>query len=147
MVMNIRGQTAFGNLGSPEKFQLGGPTGVRAYPGGEASGDSGYIGTLEGQYNIGSVAKLGNLQLITFYDWGHIRQYHTASNLLMTTPNSYHLHGYGIGVKISSKDQYDVSLTWARRTGKNPTRDPVTANDSDGSHDLDRFWMTALYQF
>ncbi|MES9855540.1 MAG: ShlB/FhaC/HecB family hemolysin secretion/activation protein [Sedimenticola sp.] len=147
IVADIRGQTALDNLGSSEKIQLGGPSGVRAYPGGEASGDSGYITTLEGQYTVKSAAKYGDARLIFFYDWGHIQKYHTASNLVMTTPNSYNLHGYGIGIKVTQQNSYDISLTWARRTGKNPARDAVTGNDADGSRDLDRFWITALYNF
>ena len=35
------GQFASANLDSAERFQLGGPSGVRAYPTGEASGDEG----------------------------------------------------------------------------------------------------------
>ena len=143
---NIKGQTAFDNLGSSEKFQLGGPYGVRAYPVGEAVGDSGFIATLEGQYAT-KTPKHTDVRLIAFYDWGYIRQNHDASNLTMTTPNSYHLHGYGLGVKVSQQGKYDVSLTWARRIGKNPARNPMTGDDSDGSLDRNRFWFSAVYYF
>ena len=39
----LRGQQATKNLASAEKMSLGGPNGVRAYPVGEATGDSGHL--------------------------------------------------------------------------------------------------------
>src|SRR6185312_6208123 len=41
------GQLSSGNLDSSEKFNLGGPYGVRAYPVGEASGDEGHLFNVE----------------------------------------------------------------------------------------------------
>ncbi|MBV9191772.1 MAG: ShlB/FhaC/HecB family hemolysin secretion/activation protein, partial [Betaproteobacteria bacterium] len=43
----LSGQFASKNLDSSEKFALGGPTGVRAYPTGEAVGDEGLLANLE----------------------------------------------------------------------------------------------------
>ena len=43
----VSAQWASDNLDSSEKFLLGGPAGVRAYPVGEASGDQGWLATLE----------------------------------------------------------------------------------------------------
>ena len=62
--ISINGQQASKNLDSSEKFSLGGPTGVRAYPTGEASGDEGFkvIAELRHSWNA-------NWQSTLFYDF------------------------------------------------------------------------------
>src|SRR5262249_40951483 len=47
------GQVASKNLDSSEKFGLGGPFGVRAYPTGEATGDEGLLVNLELRRDVG----------------------------------------------------------------------------------------------
>ena len=72
--VNLSGsaQKAVGNLDSSEKFTLGGPNGLRAYPIGEAAGDEGQLVSAEIRYALPLAAKSGNLQLIGFYEAGHI---------------------------------------------------------------------------
>jgi hemolysin activation/secretion protein len=64
----VQGQWANGNLDSSEKISLGGATGVRAYPQGEASGDQGYVANLELRY-----ALTEQWNLLTFVDHGAVR--------------------------------------------------------------------------
>jgi hemolysin activation/secretion protein len=45
-------QFADKNLDSSEKLSLGGATGVRAYPSGEASGDEGRKLSVDAKYNV-----------------------------------------------------------------------------------------------
>ncbi len=47
LLLQARGQLASGNLDASEKISLGGAYGVRAYPEGEASGDEGWVTSLE----------------------------------------------------------------------------------------------------
>ena len=49
------GQWADVNLDSSEGFSIGGMSGVRAYPSGEASGDTGWLAQLELRYQLGSL--------------------------------------------------------------------------------------------
>ena len=63
----LRGQWANKNLDSSEKLSLGGISGVRAYPSGEAAGDSGWVGSLELRYAV-----LPQVAASVFYDAGSI---------------------------------------------------------------------------
>ncbi|MET0049299.1 MAG: ShlB/FhaC/HecB family hemolysin secretion/activation protein [Sedimenticola sp.] len=146
-VAALRGQYAADNLATAEKFQLGGPTGVRAYPVGEGRGDDGVLLKLEGNYLAKSGTPFGDLRLVGFIDWGWVRQYHDPGNLSFQGPNSYNLKGWGLGLSAGKPGESDFSLTWARRIGSNPNADPVTGNDSDGSHDKQRVWASLRLQF
>ncbi len=64
----LAGQFASKNLDSSEKFVLGGPFGVRAYPTGEAIGDEGLLVNLELRHEFRP-----GLQLAAFLDHGQIR--------------------------------------------------------------------------
>src|SRR5258708_20898619 len=68
------GQAAGKNLASAEKFSLGGPAGVRAYPVGEATGESGFLATGE-MRSIVQRFKLpgGDRTWALFYDAGRLR--------------------------------------------------------------------------
>ncbi len=70
---SISGQYASKNLDSSESFTFGGPSGVRAYPVGEAPADEGVLSTLELRYNTVAPAHLGSLQYQFFYDNGEVR--------------------------------------------------------------------------
>src|SRR5207237_10876676 len=50
LLLSLSGQRATRNLASAEKFSLGGPNGVRAFPVGEATADVGMIVTTEMRY-------------------------------------------------------------------------------------------------
>ena len=147
VIADFSGQYAPGNLSSSEKFQLGGSSGVRAYPGGEGSGDLGVRASLEGRYVAMSGTKLGDVRLIGFYDWGRIQQHAKASNLSLDAPNRYSLSGYGLGVNVGRPGEFDFNLTWARRIGSNPGAGVSTGKDSDGSKVNNRFWASASYHF
>jgi hemolysin activation/secretion protein len=98
---NIRGQTASKNLDSYQKFNLGGPVAVRAYPVGEVTGDDAVLGTVELRYTepLDFDGKGGYARIAAFYDsaWAKINH-----NLLsaQTTPNSAVLAGYGLELNV-----------------------------------------------
>ncbi|MBF0133322.1 MAG: ShlB/FhaC/HecB family hemolysin secretion/activation protein [Magnetococcales bacterium] len=137
----VNGMIGSKNLDSAEKFQLGGPTGVRAYPIGEGLGDSGWLGTTEVRYSFGQT-DLGEPQLFTFFDTGRITQYdHLWEDALSAgTPNDYRLSGVGVGAALVSDERGGVNLTWAKKVGSNPN--PTSSGtDSDGTSKNARIWI------
>ncbi len=147
VLADVSGQIASANLTSSEKFQLGGVGGVRAYPGGEGAGDNGIRASIEGRYVLITGTSVGDVRVSAFYDWGRVQQFKRPDNLGLVTPNTYSLSGYGLGLNIGLPDTYNMDLIWARRNGDNPARDQTTGNDSDGSLDKDRFWLSVSVTF
>lgn len=146
----ISGQSASKNLDSSEKFTLGGPSGVRAYPQGEASGDEGYLINAELRWDIPGNADLGNLQLVGFVDTGRIRLHKNLwTNWQGTNPalsNDYSLSGAGIGLNLNKAGDYAIRASLATKLGNNPGRDGNN-NDSDNTSDSSRFWLQAIKWF
>jgi len=149
--LNLSGsaQMAVGNLDSSEKFSLGGPNSLRAYPVGEASGDTGQLLSAELRYALPLDAKLGNLQLISFYDAGHItinndRYAGDISNA--TGSNDYWLLGAGAGLNYAYSGNLSLRATWAHTLGDNAGRS-TTGNNSDGLNDKSRFWLQSTFSF
>ena len=146
---NFTGQSANKNLDSSEKFVLGG-MGVRAYPQGEASGDSGSLFNLEARYNIPGF-EFGNLQVVGFYDYGSIKLHRTTwagwqPVGLPNFPNSYSLSGAGFGLNIYKENNYSLRSSVAWKVGSNPGRD-VLNRDSDSESKSVRFWLQLNKQF
>lgn len=145
----FKGQFADGNLDSSEQLSLGGPTGVRAYPGGEASGDEGWLLTTEVRYDLPKAYSFGNIQLSGFVDYGHIKLNKDPwpnSVATATGKNSYSLAGAGFGVSLAKAGTYSAKLQMAMPVGDNDGRD-TNDLDSDGLSQDVRAWVTASYQF
>jgi len=145
----IRGQFAGGNLDSSQTFILGGPTGVRAYPVGEASGDEGHAVTFETRFDL-PVAPAGNsVQLVGFIDTGWVRQHKdpwTASVTNATGRNDYWLSGGGLGVVIGKAGRYSIRAAYAHKIGDNPGRS-TAGNDADNLDNDGRFWLQTVIWF
>lgn len=116
---SLRGQLASKNLDSSEKFTLGGTSGVRAYPEGEAPGDQGYVISLEGRVALPHLVALmpGRVQLLGFYDNGLIS--------LSKTPwtaahNRRNLSGAGLGLNWTVDNVFMVKTYYARKLGSEP---------------------------
>ena len=107
LLVKAQGQLASQNLDSSEQFYLGGASGVRAYPQGEASGDLGYLTSAELRYHT----KLPNLMLSTYYDGGYVRE--SKDGLSGNT----HLRGWGVGLTYACPDDYFFRFDYARRIG------------------------------
>jgi hemolysin activation/secretion protein len=143
------GQLAEGNLSSAEKFILGGSSAVRAYPTGEASGDSGYVANFELRYDVPYKTDIGTLQLVGFFDTGYIVQHtHRWKNDVTnkTGLNDYSLHGSGIGVNFAHANHFSIRGTWAHTIGDNAGIS-TAGNDSSGQHDENRFLLNTLVSF
>ena len=141
----LAGQLASKNLDSSEKFVLGGPFGVRAYPTGEAVGDEGLLANLELRHEFRP-----GLQLAAFLDHGEIRLHREewpgwqGANTRIT--NRYGLSGYGLGLSWNQPASFSVRASVAHRIGENPGRD-VNDNDSDGTRNRTQFWLQAVAYF
>lgn len=128
--LGINGQWTSDNLDSSQKLLLGGASGVRAYPQGEASGDSGYVLNLELHHAVGQ-----RWDLFGFYDQGEVQ---INSNPWGPGKNERHLAGYGLGAGYKG-DSFSLRtyLAWAADTGK-----PTSDRDQ-----RPRIWVYGGYRF
>lgn len=141
----LRGQSASKNLDSTERFVLGGPFAVRAYPVGEAAADEGWLLSLALGWRASE-----ELAASFFVDTGGVTlndklwaNWNAANPRL---PNSYQLSGAGIGLDWRFATQGVASFVIARPLGSNPGRD---ANDRnvDGGTNGTRGWISVNLQF
>lgn len=146
----LAGQVAGKNLDSVEKFQLGGPGGVRAYPVSEGIGDSGVLFNAELRYRLPQQS-FGDTHLFGFYDAGRVRQLTNTYDVwnkdlgawqpaLGDKPNEYALQGAGVGASMNFSDSGSVKVMWAKKIGSNPNQ-TSTGTDSDGSNNSSRIWI------
>lgn len=135
---SVRSQLAFNNLDSSEKIQLGGAYGIRAYPEGEAFGDSGYLATLEARMMLGgwTGSLPGEFELIGFVETGKV-QY--AQDPWFAGPNHATRSGYGVGLNWIGPEGFILRTAYARKLGTGPA---TSAPDSDG-----RFWFQIVKLF
>lgn len=142
LLLALSGQWASKNLTSAEKFSLGGPAGVRAYPVGEAPGDSGLMITAEMRYIVPEFKFMGgDLTVAGFYDLG----YANANEKPLAIPgvaNRRSIAGYGVGLSLGKAGDFIMrtSLAWRGNRGNLPTSD--TARSS-----IPRFWFDAVKWF
>jgi len=106
------GQAASKNLTAAEKMALGGPTGVRAYPTGEAPGDVGQIGTLELRWLVPKVQVFGgDLTLSTFIDHGQVlTQKDPPPVVAAVSANKRSISGAGVGVSLCWEGNFLLRL-------------------------------------
>ncbi len=141
----LRGQFADGNLDSTERMSLGGLTGVRAYPVGEATGDEGWLVNLNLRRTFGNT-----LAATFFYDVGGITlNDSTWANWNAGTPNlrnRYTLSGIGAGVDWRFTPAGLLSASVAVPVGNNPGRD-ANGHNADGRDNKARLWVSLNAQF
>ena len=135
---------------SSEKFILGGPGGVRAYPSGEGSGDAGWVSNLELRYELPDWTNLGSLQLLGFADTGRVTLHRNPWAGAVTNAgnaNSYGLSGAGMGVNLATRGDWSLRTTLAWTLGDNPGRSASTPQNADGRTDSWRFWVQMAAAF
>lgn len=141
LVLSFSGQYAWKNLDSSEKFYLGGPSGVRAYPVSEGGGSNGQLATVELRMKL---PKSWELRL--FHDHGRVKQ--TVDEFPgMPTPNLLSYRGYGATLAWQGPRNMTITATWAQRIGTNQYPDIASGNDQDGSKKIDRLWLAASIPF
>lgn len=136
LLVTFYGQKASKNLDSSEKFILGGPYGVRAYPQGEAPGDSGYVLSGELRYAFSVRALPGSWYFSAFLDTGEAK---LSEVPFSATPNSRRLSGGGVGVNWAKADDFALNLAIAHRIG--------SASATSGDDDDTRGWLLAIKYF
>jgi hemolysin activation/secretion protein len=107
-------------LSSLEKYSLGGPYNVRAYPVAEILVDSAFFTSFEYILTASPEVKqtwLNNLQLSVFFDYATGELNDPLVNELASTT----LSGFGIGVQVEPFNMFRVRLDLASATGDEPS--------------------------
>ncbi|CAK0747001.1 conserved hypothetical protein [Gammaproteobacteria bacterium] len=144
LMASFQVQVAYPNLDGSEQFSLGGQNGIRAYPASEASGDGGWMNTLEVRWKA-----LDKFHLFGFYDIGRIHQHNRLWTGWQPVPdqsNDYVLQGAGLGMTWSPYPNVQIKGALAHTLGDNAGHD-AAGNDSDGTHDRVRSWIQAVINF
>jgi len=129
----VNGQYSREALDSSERYYLGGPSGVRAYPVNDGGGSRAVLGTLELRWLLHPA-----FSAAAFNDWGHV-----------TNPGDeldYNLRGHGVSLQWLAPLGIQVEATYASRDGRNRN---VLQNGAyqDGSRQRDRWWLQASMSF
>jgi hemolysin activation/secretion protein len=134
--VSVQGQhTGKQVLDSSENMSLGGPSGVRAYPVGEASGPQGVLTNVELRWALSS-----EWLIAPFYDHGRVQK-RTVDEL-----PDYSLKGVGVSTTWTGPAGWVAKATYARRVGDNPN--PAdNGKDQDGSQKKDRVWLSVNRSF
>jgi hemolysin activation/secretion protein len=132
VLISIRGSAQYTNqnLDSSEDFMLGGPTGIRAYPTGEAAGDRGWLTQLELQ------RRYGDYTPYMFYDYGRID---TNARLTNGTRLSKQRAGAGLGLRYNTGNLIADAII-ARRTSSDLA-------ESDTTNPPVQAWVTMTYRY
>lgn len=138
---SFAGQVASKNLDSSEKFYLGGPLGVRAYPNNEGGGSHGQLLTLELRQNLPS-----DLVLTAFYDRGHVTVNKNNAFAGAANPNQMSYAGAGLQLAWYGPKNINVKVIWSHRLGDNPYP-ASTGTDQDGTQTLNRVWFSTSVPF
>jgi len=139
LLFALTGQQASKNLASAEKMSLGGPNGVRAYPVGEANGDSGNLIQAEARYIWPGVKVFeGDIMVFALYDWGQVDV--NEKPLPTETRNKRSIAGYGVGISLGNEGNFVIrtSVSW-RAENETPTADPESRDP--------RTWLQAIMWF
>lgn len=138
LLLSLSGQHANKELDSSEKFYIGGPSNVRAYPSSEAGGERGRAASAEWRWRLAS-----DWLLTLFVDKAKVQTLSAGST---GSADSTSLNGYGLSVAWKGPMGINTRLTWARRVGENPKPNP-SGSDSDGTLKRDRFWLSVSLAF
>jgi hemolysin activation/secretion protein len=144
LLLALQGQMASKNLMSAEKFSLGGASGVRSYPTGEALGDTGYIFQAEYRYIVPGVRLAGaDLALSGFYDQGWVQINENApaqTGNPAVDNNNRTLTGYGVGASIGKDSDFVVRMMMAWQLENE-------APQSDTASRTPRIWVQGIKWF
>lgn len=132
---SLLGQEAGKNLDSSEKFSLGGASGVRAYPQGEATGDEGHLLTAELRYLL-PFSGPGAMQASGFVDTGRVR---INKNEFAAGDNARRLSAAGLGLTWNAAGNFLVKASLAWKVGNARA---LSDQDRDA-----RFWLQAVKYF
>ncbi|EQB39621.1 hypothetical protein M947_06405 [Sulfurimonas hongkongensis] len=136
-VARIKAQKSLGkNLDGVEDIFIGGSLGARSYTSSEASGDNGYLTSLEVFYHLPSYTALTH-NISAFIDHGKV----WFDEDQTTSLNDRVLSSVGIGYNVNYKN-LSLGATFAHGFGKDKT--PTSENDDTS---LNRFFFQAIARF
>ena len=139
VLLAFSGQQASKNLASAEKMSLGGPNGVRAYPVGEATGDSGNMITGELRYLIPKFKIFeADVNVIAFYDWGQV--YVNEKPRDSDIQNKRSISGYGLGGSIGKEGDFIFRASASTQADHEPPQADTRKREP-------RIWMQAVKWF
>ncbi len=144
LLLGLEGQYAFNNLDSSEELSVGGPYGVRAYPVGEGSIDSGVLFRAELTHPMGPWAGW-SLEGGIFADYGLFRSNYVDYQGY-SGPGSYYLGGWGLMVTARNGHGFFFKSFISNVLGANKGAD-ASGNDADGRSSDWRVWAQAGYTF
>ena len=153
--LNTSAQLATQNLNSSQLFGLGGPSGVRAYPVGQAAGNQGVLAQFELHQELSNATSpVGALTGFAFYDYGAVQLYkNTWTNWASPNPttgqtlsNKTSLQGAGLGLRSTINDKTYINLTWAHSIGQSQSMRVYGAN-ANGLTQSNTFWFQGVLQF
>ena len=143
--VNLSGQYSFKNLDSAEKFSLGGPYGIRAYPNSEGQGDHGLMANFELKHGFSKT-----LEGMIFYDWGWVQQhqntYSTWNQNNPTLKNIYQLQGAGVGINWNINPTTNANWVFSTTLGSNHGED-ASGLDNDGLSKDKRSYLSITSKF
>jgi len=129
LLTHLSAQWSRKNLDSSEKFGMGGPSGVRAYPVGETFGDEGALLQIEARYTMNSYMPY------VFYDTGVLQINHSP---WASGNNKRNIAGVGLGLRADFDDfSLNASAAWATLG---------TFSDINQA-DNPKLWMEVKYKF
>lgn len=139
ILLSLTGQQASKNLASAEKMSLGGPNAVRAYPVGEATGDSGNLITGELRYLVPGFKVLeGDVNVVAFYDWGQV--YINEKPRDTDTQNKRSISGYGVGGSLGREGEFIFRANASWQADHEPAQADTAKRDP-------RIWIQAVKWF
>jgi hemolysin activation/secretion protein len=142
--LSVSGQASARNLDSSEKFSLGGASLIRGFPNSEATGDRGWLATVEVRHSLNP-----QWQVAAFVDHGQIWLNHDASHVTAASqvPNRYALSSAGLGLSFTPSSKMALRMSASQRLTANPGANPLTGADSDGTLARTRLWVSANWFF
>jgi len=147
--IRLSGQMSNRNLDSSEEFMLGGSTGVRAYPEGEAIGDEGLLLRMDWLIPVTLGSLPGTTSARLFMDAGTIwvnEDTRGGRADIPGIPNNYALAGAGFGLSWSHPKGFTATLDVATKIGSNPGAS-ANGDDADGKDSRTRAWIGAEWAF
>jgi len=146
--IRMAGQFASRNLDASQKMALGGPSGVRAYPGDDGLGDSAHLVQLELHRPFTWNAP-GAFDGFLFLDGGVVRQHRNlwaGWDTRNSGHNTYGLAAAGLGLNWTSPTGLAASLTLAVPLGNN-RGSGVSGRNQDGSRTAPWVWLSLRQRF
>nr|WP_246810753.1 ShlB/FhaC/HecB family hemolysin secretion/activation protein [Ensifer sp. ENS09] len=148
LLARVSGQWASKNLESSEEIALGGPYGIRGWPVGEASADTGAIGTLELRHDLPVPEEWGQLQLGGFFDSGYAKINARPRGVTLSTAtgkNEYALFAAGLTLDWQ-RESLSLTAGWGMGLGDNPGRS-ANGTNVDGGTGRHQLWLSGRMRF